>query len=163
MSDGIDPDQRAISADLRDARFRIGVLEGRWGLAPDEAVSWPHVVLWVAAAPRAKAPDRYYFREDCTGYPSDAPTGSPWDVQKRAMLEHPKWPGGTGQVAKVFRPDWENGRAIYHPYDRVAAAGHENWRTQHPHLIWDANHTIVDLLEQLHLLLNSEEYAGVRG
>ena len=60
------------------------------------------------------------------------------------------------------RTDWENGRAFYHPYDRVAAQGHADWPAKYPHLVWNpATHTLVDLLSELHALLHCPDYHGV--
>jgi hypothetical protein len=61
----------------------------------------------------------------------------------------------------VFRTDWEGGRAFYHPYDRLAAAGHPKWVAEQPSLIWDSTHTIVDYLEEIHFLLSSGDYLGL--
>ena len=65
------------------------------------------------------------------------------------------------RVAKVFRTDWESGKAFYHPYDRMAAKGHTDWPKDQPSLIWDSDHTIVDYLEEIHSLLNSGDYIGL--
>ena len=82
---------------------------------------------------------------------------------KRAMLEIAKRPKGrlNSRFAKVFRTDWKDGQAFYHPFDRVAVEGHDKWPTEQPSLIWDVNHTIVDYLEEIHSLLNSGDYIGL--
>jgi len=64
------------------------------------------------------------------------------------------------RFTKVFRTDWEEGRAFYHPYDRRAADSHPDWRTQQPHLVWTSDRTIVDYLEEFHSLLNSDVYVA---
>ena len=155
------PDQRLLQADIDDAPFQIGVAEGRWGLVEDTGLQWPMVVFWVAAAPQAGAPDRFYVRLDCANYPVDPPTGTFWDPGTRSDLDHSKRPKGRERVAMVFRTDWENGRAFYHPYDRVASKSHPNWRTEHPHHAWGDRHTIVDFLSEIHALLQLREYTGV--
>ena len=162
------PDQRLFDDDLLSVAFRTGVISGRWersdgGLPPAELV-WPTVVFWIAAAPRAGAPDRFFVRLDLAAYRSVPPTGRFWDPATKAMLEFANYPKGKpgSRVAMVFRTDWgESGRAFYHPYDRVAAQSHAQWATEQPHLVWDANHTIVDYLTVVHGLLNSGDYIGV--
>ena len=122
------PDKRALDADLEDAPFRIGVANGFWGLTDAEfQPGWPYAVFWVASAPRPNAPDRFYVRLDCQGYPGQAPTGTFYDPKAEDALAVDRRPKGRERVGKVFRTDWENGRAFYHPYDRVAASSHANW------------------------------------
>ena len=162
------PDQRLFGDDLLSVAFRTGVIGGRWdradgGLPPADLV-WPNVVFWIAAAPRTDAPDRFFVRLDAAGYRSVPPTGTFWDPATNTRLEFAKFPKGKpdSRVAKVFRTDWgESSRAFYHPYDRVAAQGHTAWPGEQPHLVWDANHTIVDYLWEIHGLLNSGDYVGI--
>jgi hypothetical protein len=159
------PDQRLFESDLVSAEFRAGVLKGLWGL-PDvlpEGVEWPRVILWMAAAPRANSPDRFYVCLDAAGYRSVPPTGTFWDPTTKSILDLAKRPKGRpgSRFAKVFRTDWNNGLAFYHPYDRVAAKDHGDWPKDQPHLVWTSNHTIVDYLEEFQSLLNSGDYLGV--
>ena len=153
------PSQRLFEADLQSAEFRSGVLKGYWGVATQD---WPQVILWIHAAPRADAPDRYYIALDLDGYRATAPTGTFWDAETKTMLDTPKRPKGkaNSRFAKVFRTDWLKGRAFYHPYDRRAADSHSKWRTRQPHLVWTSDHTIVDYLEEIRSLLNSDDYIG---
>jgi len=161
------PDQRLFEADLASAEFRAGALKGFWGLAGTDVLpkqpEWPLRILWVQAVPRADAPDRYYLQLDLEGYRTVSPTGTFWDISTESDLAHDKRPKGKegSRCAKVFRTDWEEGRAFYHPYDRVAAAGHLTWVTEQPSLIWGSDHTIVDYLEEIHSLLNAGEYIGL--
>jgi len=157
-----EPDQRKLLAHIAGGRFQAGAADGRWDHEEDSGLPWPMAVFWIAAASRERAPDRYFVRLDCRNYPTDPPTGTFWDPDTKGDLATEKRPTGTGQVEKVFRIDWENGRAFYHPYDRVAAKGHPDWPRQYPYWVWDEKHTIVDLLSVLHGLLNSREYRGVR-
>ena len=135
-------------------------LKEYWGVA---AQDWPQVILWIRAAPRAGVPDRYYVALDLEGYRASAPTGTFWDPATKTMLDAARRPKGkaNSRFAKVFRTDWEEGRAFYHPYDRVAAEGHPDWRTRQPHLVWTSDRTIVDYLEEIRSLLNSDDYIGV--
>lgn len=161
------PDQRLFEADVATAEFRVGVLKGAWGFPSMDVLpaqpAWPHRILWLGAATRPSVPDRYYIRLDLANYRTEPPTGTFWDLDKDAMLETAKRPKGRAgsRFAMVFRIDWENGRAFYHPYDRVAAKGHDKWPAEQPHLIWDSNHTIVDYLEEFLTLLNSGDYFGI--
>jgi hypothetical protein len=161
------PDQRQFEADLASADFRSGAAKSRWGLAGDGVapadLAWPKAILWMAAATRANAPSRFFVELDLTGYRGAAPTGTFWDPDTKKMLEKGKRPKGRdgSRFAKVFRTDWEEGRAFYHPYDRHAASGHKEWEKQQPHLIWTAAHTIVDYLEEFQSLLMSEDYLGI--
>lgn len=162
------PDQRAFEADLQEAEFRIGVTKGLWGLAEANFlggnISWPKVVFWVSASERPNAPARFYTLLDCSGYRGASPTGTFWDPQTKQLMTLQKRPKGkTGsRVAQVFRTDWNNGNAFYHPYDRVAAQTHPAWSREYPHLVWSPTCTIADFLQLvLHDLLKSEDYAGV--
>ena len=154
------PSQRLFEADLQSAEFRSGVLKEHWGVA---AVDWPRVILWIRAAPRAAAPDSFHLALNLEGYRAVAPTGTFWDPTTGSMLEASRRPKGKegSRFAKVFRTDWKKGSAFYHPYDRVAAGSHGKWRTQHPHLVWTSDHNILDYLEAIRSLLNSDDYVGV--
>jgi hypothetical protein len=162
------PDKRLFEADLASAEFLNGTVNGWWGV-PDGAtlpatiLTWPRTVLWIAAAARGNAPTQYHVSLDMSGYRSAAPTGTFFDPSTGSMLELAKRPKGrpNSRFARVFRTDWEGGRAFYHPYDRVAANSHPDWRSAQPHLVWNASHTIVDYLAEFHALLNSGDYLGV--
>jgi hypothetical protein len=158
------PDERTLNADIEAAPFQIGVNKSQWDVAEaaviPEGLTWPYRIFWVAAANRPSAPARFYLRLDCQGYPVSAPTGSFWDPERKDLLAPNKWPKGNERVSAVFRPDW-NSAVFYHPYDRVAASGHDQWKTQHPHLIWDSKHTIVEYLSEMHDLLNCADYLGI--
>jgi len=161
------PDHRLFEADVAEAEFLIGAGKGFWGLAASDLrpadVVWPKRILWLAAAPRPNAPDRFHLLLDLTGYRAASPTGAFWDPATKAALTLERWPKGKGgsRFAKVFRTDWEGGRAFYHPYDRFAAQSHTQWATEQPHLIWSARLTIVDYLAEFHGLLQGSDYVGV--
>jgi hypothetical protein len=164
------PDERLFDEDIRSVEFRIRAEEGRWGLPTPELLSefkWPRRLLWIAAAPRPSSPDRFYVAIDASGYRAVPPTGSFWDVAAKCLLDvrvRPKGKPGS-RVAKVFRTDWNNGTAFYHPYDRVAADSHKReWAPgakDDPRRRWTADHTVVDYLEEFHGLLNCGDYLGV--
>lgn len=155
-----------LEEDLASAAFLAGAHRGNWGL-PDpsvlpDACAWPRFIVWVRPASRPKAPERFYFDLDMTGYRGKPPTGTLWDAAKQAVLALELRPKGRpgSRVAKVFRTDWNNA-ALYHPYDRVAADSHPEWLAAHPNLIWTPQHTMVDYVMEMHGLLNGDCYVGV--
>jgi hypothetical protein len=163
------PDQRLLEADVLSAPFRIGAAKNLWGCAEATAVpdgaTWPNVYFWMAPAKRDNAPDRFYVALDLSGYRSASPTGAFWDPVKKIILDLAQWPKGKpgSRFAMVFRTTGFTGcgRAFYHPYDRVATHGHGEWPKQQPHLIWTAERTIVDYLEEFQSLLTCGDYLGV--
>jgi len=163
------PDQRLFELDLQSADYRNGVAKGLWGEAefnarPDDA-AWPNVYLWMTAAPRTGAPDRFYVALDLAGYRKVPPTGPFWDPVKKQTLELGRWPKGkpSSRFALVFRTDGFTfaGRAFYHPYDRSPLSDHPGWPSEQPHLVWTNAHTIVNYLEEFQSLLTSGDYVGV--
>jgi len=161
------PEQRLFEADCESDEFLSGMVRGRWGFASPELVpkmmAWPQRVMWLGAAERPGAPLCYHVLLDLTGYRNAQPTGTFWDPDTQATATPARRPRGTpdSRFAKVFRTDWEGGRAFYHPYDRVAAASHPAWPSEQPHLVWDCKHTIVDYLEEFTSLLHCGDYLGV--
>jgi hypothetical protein len=161
------PDQRLFEEDILSAEFRSGALKGFWDMAGTEVLpaglAWPTRIFWLAAAARPNAPERFYIQLDVAGYRTVAPTGTFWDPGTKSVLDFTKRPKGIpeSRCAKVFRTDWKNGAAFYHPYDRVATSDHPQWKTDQPHKIWTSDRTIVDYLEEFYSLLNGGEYIGV--
>lgn len=164
------PDEALFEEDVASAEFRSGGDKGNWGFAAPEFTEnfkWPRRLIWIAAAPRTNAPDRYYIALDALGYRTDPPTGTFWDPVVRTMLTADKRPKGKpdSRVSRVFRTDWNSGTAFYHPYDRVAASSHKvEWAegaTNDPRRKWTPEHTIVDWLWEFHGLLNCGDYIGI--
>ena len=153
------PDERALRADLDAGAFQLGAIAGRWRL---ESIKWPEVFIVVQAEPRTGAPNEYGFRFDCTNYPQEAPTARPWDIESNAPLAFPRWPAGTSRIPAIFKPDWKEGTCLYLPCDRTSAAGHDNWRTDYASLQWSQAKGIALYLNELHSLLTSSDYTGVR-
>lgn len=153
------PDERALRADLAAGSFLLGVAQRRWRLVE---IRWPVVQIAVSAASRPGAPEEWFFRFDCSGYPQEAPTARPCAPESDQPIPTKRWPGGRSRVPAVFRPDWKEGTCLYLPCDRVSAPGHAEWGTQHPALMWSPSRGIVLYLEELHALLNSSDYSGVR-
>ena len=152
------PDERSFREHVKSPRFQDGVGRGRWQMVGD--IAWPIVMIAVSAAPRDNAPSKYVLRFDLTGYPEEAPTATPWNPTTGDVLEPDFRPKGV-RVGYVFRPDWENGRALYAPFDRVGLNSHPDWRKQHPRRVWDSSKDLAWLLQILHEMLNNDDYTGV--
>jgi hypothetical protein len=140
--------------------FQAGVASGWWGLETDAGVEWPYVVLWVAAPQRPNRPDRYHFRFYLQDYPAKGPTSMLWDPVQKTKLEPAKRPKGTGDVAIVFRTDWNAGDMLYAPWDRLAYDAHGDWPPKYAALAWKPTRTIVHYLRLTKALFDSEEYLG---
>ena len=152
----IPPDERAVRADLASPRFRAGVDAGMWRLVSFE---WPVGVFVVAAAERDNSPPEYALRIDLTGYPQQAPTATPWDLNLGAALTAEGRPKGE-RVGHVFRSDWEHGQALYAPWDRTALQSHVEWPTTHSTYAWHPGRDVAFFLTCVHDLLNDDEYLG---
>src|SRR6185436_19894600 len=132
------PEQRLLEEDFASSEYRAGAAKRLWGRLPPKrtpsGLSWPRFIVWIAAAVRVNAPKRFHFALDGTGYRGRALTGTVCDPTSGAQVEHTKRPKGLpgSRVAMVFRTDWNNGTAFYHPYDRVAAESHSEWPKQQP-------------------------------
>lgn len=150
----------ALQLHLATPEFRCGEMEGRWRLI---GLVWPHVLIGVCPAPRPTGPAEVVFRFECSGYPVSPVTAGPWDVATGRILAAARWPGGRNVVASVFRPDWQAGQCLYLPTDRLSHAGHPGWSTIHPERRWRPDRGIMCYLEQIHALLHSPDYTGIRG
>ena len=150
-------EETLFRAHLNGVAFRSGVDRGRWGFPEGMEMSWPHCIPWVQCEARFSAVGRLYLRFDLTGYSAAAPNAVPWDIEKQESLPGDKWPKGTGNVARVFAPGWNN-QALYAPCDRCAMAGHEAWKTAHPQWWWTADSDVTLYLEFVHRCLNPRDY-----
>lgn len=140
-----------MRAHLLRPEFQAARAAGRWRVLD---IDWPSALIAVSAAARPNSPDEFVLRFDLTGYPSQAPTAIPFDLETGARLTPEKLPKGprlSGNMA--FRPDWPG---LYLPVDRSAINGH-NWRTWR----WDDSRDISFYLRLVHELLNAEDYAGI--
>lgn len=156
--DSMSPDERVFREHVTSTRFREGVERGRWRIVGE--IAWPVVLVAVAAAPRDGAPPEHAVRFDLTGYPETAPTATPWNPAAGGVLEQELRPKGE-RVGRVFRIDWENGKALYAPFDRVALNSHPNWKTQYPRQAWNSTRDLTWLLQILHEMLNNDDYTGI--
>ena len=145
------PDERSLRADLASARFLAGEDRGRWVFRDLE---WPHLFIDVAASDGR----HFTLRLNCTGFPTSPPTGTFWDIAVNGQLAFSRWPAGGERIRLAFRPDWKNGAALYIPCDRESIAGHDQWPSQYPQLIWDPAKGIAHYLGVVHDLLQSRDY-----
>jgi hypothetical protein len=152
------PDEAAFSEDLEREDFVAGVVRSQWDAV---VITWPWVLVWITAAPRPGAPDRFYLRLRCAGYPGRGPAGALWNPNTNFPLDPAAWPKGRARVAHVFRPNWEGGQSLYHPFDGLALEKHPDWPGKYPTKLWSRHHTIGRWLAEFHDLLNCDEYKGV--
>jgi hypothetical protein len=151
----VPPDEQMLRAHLGSGRFRSGEAAGWWRLV---SIAWPYTVLTVMACDGME----YGLRFDCADYPRSPVTAQPWDVQSNQPLPSDLWPRGRSRVPLAFNPGWKNGTCLYLPCDRLSIEGHENWRTEHPALLWDPDKGICHYLRIVHELLNSGDYEARR-
>jgi hypothetical protein len=153
----IAPDERALRQHLSSARFQQGVDDGRWRLI---SLTWPHALIEVAAAPRDGAPSQFLLRFELSGYPLPGPTAGLWDTQTGSYLGAAGRPKGE-RATLIFRGDWEQGRALYAAWDRVALAGHPDWAQRFPRHAWSNTRDLAFYLANVFEVLNSDDYLGV--
>ena len=89
-----------------------------------------------------------------------APTVTPWNPATGDVLKQEMRPKGT-EWALCSALTGKNGRALYAPFDRVALAGHPNWRTEYPRRVWDSSKDLTWILQILHEMLNNDDYTGI--
>ena len=157
MNAPVSPAQLLLERDLAAPEFRCGQIERRWRLV---SAAWPHVVIAVSAARRAGSPAEFGLRFECSGYPQQAVTARPWSLATDAPLAAALWPRGKTILPSVFRPEWQGGSCLYLPCDRISMNGHEVWVNQHPNRLWQPRRGIICYLEQVHDLLNQDDYTG---
>lgn len=145
------PDERALRADLESARFLSGEDKERWKLL---SLKWPYLFVDI----RAKDGRHFTLRLDSSGYPANPPTGTFWDTVTGCRLSFDKWPAGGERIQLAFKPSWKDGNALYIPCDRESIAGHDAWVSQYPQMIWNPSRGITMYLEIVHNLLQSRDY-----
>lgn len=151
------PDEHAARVALESPSFQSGVDDGRWRLV---SFNWPIGVFAVSAAPRDCSPVEYGLRIDLAGYPQQAPTAEPWSLERGERLAVSERPKGE-RAGHAFRCDWEHGRALYVPWDRVGLASHPDWAALHTAYAWHPERDLVFFLRCVHDLLNDDDYLGV--
>lgn len=150
------PDEQAVRDHFRSGRFVAGTDAGRWRLI---SVTWPHALIAVSAAPRDGAPEEFVLKFELSGYPAAAPTGCPWDLDADVILPAGKRPKGS-RAGHIFRTDWEQGRALYAPWDRLAL-GHGDWASKYPIYVWNGRRDLTFYLTNVHDALNNDDYLGI--
>lgn len=145
------PDERALRADLSAARFLAGEDRNRWQFRD---LQWPFLFVDVIAHD-GKA---FTLRLNCCGYPAISPTGTFWDFANNAQLTFDKWPTGGQRIQLAFNRGWKNGMALYIPCDRESFIGHDAWVAQYPQMIWSPRRGITLYLEVVFDLLQSRDY-----
>lgn len=153
---GIGPDQRALCDHLRSARFQAGIDSGRWRLI---SKSWPNALIAISAAPREGAPAEFVLKFELSGYPTIAPNGCPWDLDADTVLPAAKRPKGV-RVGQIFRADWNEGRGLYAPWERLAL-DHADWAAKYPKDIWTPRRDLTFYLTNVHDALNNDDYVGI--
>lgn len=148
------PDAEAVRDHLASARFQQGVDAGRWRVVEE---TWPVATIAVAAADRGSGPAEYAFRIDLTRYPHQAPTFEPWHAAERRRLAPNERPKGE-RASEIFRCDWEDGRALYAAYDRVALSGHPDWANTYPRSAWRPTRDLTFALNHIWEVLNDADY-----
>lgn len=148
------PDEYALCADLRSARFLSGEDRGRWEYRD---IQWPYIFVDV----RAKDERSFTLRLDCSDYPANPPTGTFWNMATNLRLDFSRWPSGGERIQLTFKPGWKDGNALYIPCDRESVAGHDAWLSQYPQMIWNPNRGITMYLEIVHDLLQSKDYESI--
>lgn len=146
------PDEMSLRADLTSAHFLSGEDRGRWEF---KKLEWPHLYVSVTA----RDGRTFALRLNCCGFPSQPPTGTFWDLAANTRLPFNHWPTGGERISLAFKPSWKDGNALYIPCDRESIAGHDNWVSQYPQLIWRPAKGITHYLEVVHGLLQSRDYA----
>ena len=157
--------QRLLDNDLQKAEILMGVAAGHWALEqPVGELAWPIVYTRVYAAPRTASPDSWLVRWDVDGYGAQSPTGGFWDTATNGFVDPQKWPKGRdgSPVAGVFKvAGWAApGRGFYHPYDRLARNGHNDWPANNPQYVWTPQNTLTDFVLLVHRWLNCGDYLG---
>ena len=138
-----------LEAHLRSGRFLAGASKGRWRLID---LNWPIAFIEVGARD-----DRCFtLRFECSGYPDTAPTATLWNIATNQQLDATRWPRG-GRVSNVFNPNWKGGTALYIPCDRESIPGHGNWLSEHPWLIWNPSRGLLQYIEAVCEILQSQE------
>jgi hypothetical protein len=139
---------------LSEVEFLLGEARGQWGVAGDPQLpSWPRVIIWIRAPRSATSSEVVYLNFDLAGYPSQAPTALPWNMETNQRLANNQWPKGSTQIATAFNPGWKNGSSLYIPMDRTPMTDHAPWQAKYPQLWWQPHFTIINYLQYVYEIL----------
>ena len=138
----LDPGRLLFERHLKTSGFESGVSQGFWRHLD---TSWPYATFIVKVGSDGELAVRLLL----DGYPTQAPAGQPWDLELGSVLAQGRWSVG-GPEPQVFRPDWSpsNGFAPYLACDRIALAGHPDWRSTAR--AWNAECDVAFYLRELH-------------
>lgn len=156
------PDVVVFTQHLEDAGYLNGFETKKWGIHESvfEASPEPFVIAWVSAAERIDSPTRYFFKIRLGNYPALAADICIWDPINNASLAESERPKGVGNVAMLFRTNWEMGLHLYAPYERQAIATHLDWNVTYKGLFWLSSDRIDKVFKDLYFHLNSADYHG---
>ena len=154
----VSPDERAVRAHFSGGRFRAGVAVGQWRLI---SLTWPYAFIAISAAERPSGPAEWVLRFELSGYPHTAPTGGVWDADADISLAPGRRPKGQ-RAAQLFRFDgWVGGAtAMYAPWDRLGIQAHSDWANKYRLQAWNPTRDLSFVLEQVHEVLNADDYLG---
>jgi hypothetical protein len=151
--------EKRLCGDLAASPVQVGIMRGWWEV---DRLDYPILDARIATSRRTYAHGWIGLRFETTGYPDQPVTACPWDFERDTVLAFDDRPvGGRAQV--TFRADWENGRALYLPCDRVAITGHTNWPAEHPHDLWEPAVGIAKYLRLVHTILNEVDHEMALG
>lgn len=152
------PDESALRAHLKTARFVSAVKGNKWRIVDDP--NWPILIIAISADIRPNSPAEFFFRFDLQDYPTAAPTAILWDPINQCELPDNHRPKGT-RAHNIFRTVWQDAHCLYAPFDRLAIERHKDWQKTHPEYLWNNNRTLSWLLNHLHQILNNDDYTGI--
>jgi len=155
------PQEESFLEDVAAPSFVEGVDRGLWAIVPAPGITWPNALIRLSAAPRPNSPNEFHLLFELTGYPSNAPTATFWDVAQNVRLAEAKWPKGDADVGMVFRFKWREGvTGLYAPWDRAGLESHPDWRQSHKGRAWVPEYTVVHYLRFTRELLVSDNFRG---
>jgi hypothetical protein len=153
------PDEKAFRAHTSAGRFPAGVDAGQWRLI---SIGWPLATIAVSAAPRAGAPDEYFFQFELGGYPNVGATARVWSPVENRLATEPERPKvNFPGLPSPFRSDWMNGSALYLACDRIAASSHPDWAVAHAGDLWEPKEGINKYLIRVYEILHGDAYTGL--
>lgn len=147
------PDEMALRRDLALPAFKAGERRRRWAL---RGLGFPQVLFFIAAPPRTPGPEGFLLLSDCSGYSAIAPTSQLWHGGADRALDLQHRPRNR-QSGTLLCFTSACGPCLYHPIDRIARP---HWPGQHADLVWTPDKDITFLLETVHAVLNTSDYAG---
>ncbi len=139
-------DEIALRRDLQGAKFKVGVLRGRWEFV---RIRFPFVWFRIPKPEGKAGPPHFLLRVDVTDYPG-ALTAQLWDARYDQALAADLRPYSAAGLLVAFST-WS--QCLYHPIDRLARS---HW-PGHPEP-WPAGSDISDFLEAVHGFIHDPTY-----